>query len=214
MGAEEIIENAKKIRQRLRYPPNAVPDRGIDLTRKSTAHKGSEPIPDPPIKKILREETPPIHIHPEIRMPASLDIIIDAVGSHYGVTSEAIKSSSRRSYTCFARFVVIYLAIRLLPKKSLASIARELGRDHTTILHARGRIYDIIAGNPGVAAQVRMIEACIAANNPGLAVPAIGQRGMEIESGAGPQGQEIPSLDSQCLGVLASAEARPEAQID
>lgn len=193
MSAQDIIDQAKLIRQRLRNPPNAVYDPGIDLTRKSTAHKGSEPNPDPAPKKALVE---PIIVEPsyppmDIRFPITFDDIVEAVAIHYGLTTGAIKGPSRKAHKVFARYVAIYLSRRLIPTRSLASIGRDLGKDHSTILAARDRFNGILAGNSRVAAEVQMIEVYIEAaynNRPSLAsqselyLERIGQTGLP-ESG-------------------------------
>jgi hypothetical protein len=194
VSAQDLIDEAKRIRQRLRYPPNAVHDPGIDLTRKSTAHKGSEPVPDPPVRKVLADPVPEPSYPPlDVKFPITFDDILDAVSIHYGVSVGALKGASRRAHTCFARFVVVYLSLRLLARRSLSSIARDLDKDHTSILHARNRINAIIAGNPAVASEVLMIEAYIAANHRS-AVSTIGQCSMALQSRPGPSGQEILSL--------------------
>lgn len=210
MSAQEIIDRAKEIRQKLRYPPNAVKDPGIDLTRKSTAHKGSEPIPDPPIRKILGAE-PVIPVPIELWSPTAFDDVLDAVSAHYGVSVAAIKSSSRRSHICFARFVVVHLAIKMKARKSLSSIARALYKDHTSILHARNRINAIIAGNSQVAAEVQMIEAYIETNNRlRCPVSAVNQSDMEVGRETGLQKQEICGLDRLSGPALDGQEAHQQ----
>lgn len=190
MSAQDIIDQAKLIRQRLRNPPNAVYDPGIDLTRKSTHHKGNEPNPDPPTKKALEK---PIIVEPsyppmDIRFPITFDDIVEAVSIHYGVTAEAIRSPCRRSHICFARFVVVYLSLRIL-KRSLKSMGRELGRDHTTILNCKKRINEIIAGNSQVAAEVSMIETYVTqkrdARNEALAHATRDQSSIGLQSDDG-----------------------------
>lgn len=211
MSAQEIIDKAKEIRQRLRYPPNAVPDPGIDLTRKSTAYKGNEPNPDPPVKKALEEPKQEISYPPiDIKFPVLFSDIVDAVSTHYGVTPTAIYGASRRAHTCFARFVVIHLAFRLMRLPSFKAIGRFLNKDHSSIIHAKRRIEAIIAGNSQVAAEVQMIGAYIEANHRS-AVPAVSECGLEVQQGASPQVQEVHRLADGLLGPLASAEAHPEA---
>lgn len=153
--ANQLIENAKRVRQRLRYPPNAVMDHGIDLTRKSTAHKGSEPVPEKPVKKTLKFKT--ASPYPEVQFLISFENILDAVASHYKISIEDLKGSSRKHYLCYARFVVVHLSMRFLTTKSMSSIARSLNKDHTSILHARDRINGILAENPLAKAEVGAI---------------------------------------------------------
>lgn len=154
-AADELIENAKRIRQRLRHPPNAVIDHGIDLTRKSTAHKGDGPIPDAPIKKILNEAPIP----QEVYFPITFEDILRTVATHYGISVEDLKGSCRQATISYARFVVVHLSLRYLAKRSLKSIGRSLGnKDHTSILHARNRIRGIMAVNPKAHAEIIGIE--------------------------------------------------------
>jgi hypothetical protein len=161
MTIKEITENAKQIRDRLRHPPNAVHDTGIDLTKKSSSHRGDEPNPDPPIKKMLEMLPEPPRKRYQFapsRKCLIFDDILEAVSTHYGVSIEAIRGPSRRTHTGFARFVVVHLAIKLSKKPSLSAIGRNLNKDHTSILHARNRIKAIIASNAQVAAEVKMLE--------------------------------------------------------
>ena len=193
--AGELIENAKRIRQRLRYPPNAVPDTGIDLTRRSTAYKGNEPIPDPPIKKALENPRPAPQPQVDIILPLSFDDIVEAVAAHYDISPVTIKSSDRRSHVCFARFVVVHLSLRLLAKRSLSSIGRDLDKDHTSIIHARDRINAIIAGDAQIAAEIQAVGDYIeTVHNDRLAMATVCQSGVEVQPGAGSPGQEIHEL--------------------
>ncbi len=188
-AAQDLIDEAKRIRQKLRYPPNAVHDPGIDLTRKSTAYKGHEPNPDPPVKKpweftVAKEpQYPPL----EIQFPITFDDILEAVSGHYGVSIPNLRGSNRQSHTCMARFVVVYLSLKLLAKRSLSSIARDLDKDHTSVLHARNRINAIILDRPEVAAEVLMLERHIeAVHNDRFAVPTFGEFGVAVQPGTGP----------------------------
>lgn len=160
---EKLIQRAKEIRQRLRFPPNAVPDHGIDLTRKSTAYKGDNPPPGTPPKKplfvSLKKKT-----KPEIRIPVLMDDIVDAVCDHYGVTPNSIRSDSRISILCHTRRVVTYLASKMLGK-SLSSIGRSLNKDHTSILHAKRKFNISLQRNSELLNEVNKIEASIVDNH-------------------------------------------------
>lgn len=193
MSAQDLIDEAKRIRQKLRNPPNAVHDPGINLTRQSTAYKGDIPPPDTPPKKVLRETERVVY--PVIQLPLGFEDIVEAVSSHYGVSPAAIRGSSRRSHTCFARFVVVHLSLKLLAKRSLKSIGRSLNKDHSSILHARDRISAIIAGNSQVANEVQMIESYIeTAHNHRSSLPNFSQCGVAVEPGTSPQVQAIHGM--------------------
>jgi chromosomal replication initiator protein len=65
----------------------------------------------------------------------SIEAIQDAVGSVLGVSRTDLLSSRRTPQVARARQLAMYLT-RELTSLSLAQIAREFGRDHTTVLHA------------------------------------------------------------------------------
>jgi chromosomal replication initiator protein len=65
----------------------------------------------------------------------SVGAIQDAVCSTVGVAPAAMRSSSRAAAATRARQIAMYLA-RELTSLSLADIARQFDRDHTTVLHA------------------------------------------------------------------------------
>lgn len=159
--ADELIKNAKNIRQRLMYPPNAVLDRGINLTRQSTAYKGDIPPPDTPTKKplVVRINPPPSFV-----FPLNFEDIVIAVAAFYEIPVEEIKGERRFAVTCLARRVIVYLGIKLL-KRSLSSIGRDLNKDHTSILHARDRINEILLKDPILANEISMIEQVLVPKN-------------------------------------------------
>lgn len=161
---EGMIEKAKEIRQRLRNPPNAVYDPGINLTRKSTAYKGDIPPPGTPSKKKLNEPKPQ-PIHPIIVFPITFDDVVHAVSTHYGISVESIKGPKRYKPLVHARQVVVHLALKLLANRSLCSIGRELEKDHTSILHAKNKIRGYLSESSVLTNEINMIEATIVANH-------------------------------------------------
>lgn len=191
-AANDLIENAKRIRQRLRKPPNAVYDPGIDLTRKSSAHKGDGPIPDAPIKKVLGAPNP-IKIQPEFQLPKLFEKILREVSRHYGVSVASLKGSSRRADISYARFVAIHLSLKMKAKLSLSAIARGLNKDHSSAIHARNRMIDIIATNQEKSNEINMIEKCIE-DNYRPAVPAFCEFRVAIQPGPGPSQPEVSGL--------------------
>lgn len=62
------------------------------------------------------------------------------------VTWEQIKNLDRRSYIAEARFIYIYLRKKYYGH-SLASIARDLNRDHSSMIHAISTVKDRIETN-------------------------------------------------------------------
>ena len=69
----------------------------------------------------------------------ALDMIIDTVWRETGVTRDAILSRSRDMKTTQARQLVMWLA-RWHTGMSFPRIGQMLGRDHSTVMHAVGKI--------------------------------------------------------------------------
>ena len=166
-GAQEIIQNAKAVRARLRRPPNAVPDIGIDLRR----HKN--PYPVVPIQVI--------HTPPKIVLKArvviseqemesrqiKLENILKAVSIYFDVGIGDLKGPSRRAPITYPRHIAVYLASKH-SKNTLSGISRVFKRDHTTSLHSRDKIRDQLEQPlfyPDTTKAVQAIEDSFFANH-------------------------------------------------
>lgn len=91
--------------------------------------------------------------------------LISRVSAEFGVSVLDIRSARRGEGAAEARQVVMYLA-RQHTTMSLPQIGREVGRDHTTVMHAVSRVRERIRLEPGFAAAVarcQPIEAMEAA---------------------------------------------------
>ena len=137
--ASQLIERAKEIRKRLRFPTNSVIDRGINLS------KSRNPYNIPPLKVI---NTPPkifsgalvlITEEETNSKKIRLDNILRATANHFGIGVSDIRGPSRRNAVAYPRHIAIYLATKHC-KGTLSSVARNLNRDHTTALHSREKI--------------------------------------------------------------------------
>ena len=97
----------------------------------------SEPVSRTLIRKALSEQIrPPVAQDiPAAGEPPSVATIQAAVCSVLEVTRDDVLSTKRTAKVARARQVAMFLA-RDLTSLSLADIAREFNRDHTTILHA------------------------------------------------------------------------------
>lgn len=156
-SAQELIEKAAEIRKRLRNPPNAVADHGIDLTRKSTAYRGDTPPEGTPAKKVLEVDLPK-PAHEPIQFPISFDDILEHVSCFYGIPTKDIRSPRRKRAYVLARQVIVHLSLKLLPKRSMCSIGHELEKDHTSIIHARTKISEMLANDEKLMNEVNLIE--------------------------------------------------------
>ena len=130
----ELLAHYKTVRERLRNPPNARPDDGIDL--------GRRPFAVPQIKHRLPPKPIPIPPKP-IPIPAtfidgrpSIPSVIRAVSRAFGISMKHLCGEGRRREIVRPRHIAAALAYRLTGK-SLPKIGYYLGgRDHTSILHA------------------------------------------------------------------------------
>lgn len=145
-----FVPNYVIVRDRLRNPPNAVRDRGIDLRRRDEPEPPEiiASIPEPVIIEAPEPDEVidiPAFIFPNpiFTMPRkvpTVDEIIRYVAAHYQVRVAEILSDRRVANIVRPRHVAMYLA-KNMTGKSLPEIGRRFGnRDHTTILNAIQRI--------------------------------------------------------------------------
>ncbi|MBQ7847399.1 MAG: chromosomal replication initiator protein DnaA, partial [Clostridia bacterium] len=83
----------------------------------------------------------------------TIDNILAAVSSHYGLTVEDLKSRKRTSNIASARHVAIYM-IKKLTDRSLPAIGRVFGRDHTTIINSIDAVEKKLASDSSFDSEV------------------------------------------------------------
>ena len=102
--AVEMATRARVIHRRLMYPPNPVPDRGIDL------HP----------KRIPPEDVPEDHTHINVEIleiPGTYNqrlrvgAIARAVSQHFHTPIAEIRGPSRKKVICLPRHVIMYLLL-------------------------------------------------------------------------------------------------------
>ena len=166
MSASLAIKHARAVRQRLRYPRNAVADQGIDLKRKPelrwwpkcrpprcTRHRHAVAL----TYALTPTEPPPVS------SPLSVRTIQRAVCQHYGVTFVDLMSNRRTRALALPRQVAVWLC-RKLTTRSLPAIGQQFGgRDHTTMLHAARRIDELRQTDAAMQAR---LDAFVAALSP------------------------------------------------
>lgn len=146
-----------QVRNRLRRPPNAVEDKGIDLKR-------GRPLPVIPASPPLTEKARPFHeirvfISEQCRPPKVIDtnMILRAVSHHYRVGIADLKGRSRTAVIVEPRHVAIFIALRLTIR-STTSLALELDRDHSSIIHARNKMMERIEQGDRVGTVIQFLE--------------------------------------------------------
>jgi hypothetical protein len=158
----DLIEHYREVRERLRHPPNAVPDTGINLRRKSeTSPEPKRLLPPPP-----EPEVPSVpSFTPFVTTGLTFSSTLEITAGEFGITSEDIQQRCRKKSVCFPRQVAVYVALRQ-NRWTGSWVAKRLKLDHTTILHSAKKIATLVEANPDLKAKVQSIEAAVAALNP------------------------------------------------
>jgi chromosomal replication initiator protein len=95
---------------------------------------------------------------PEQRGPCSLEQILKATGAQFGVPTERLRAHDRRPKVVEARNVAMYLA-EAVGGQNPSEIARELGRNHTSIRPAIERVKEQLERNPALRNVVDNLRA-------------------------------------------------------
>lgn len=166
------------VKQRLREPPNAKPDTGIDLKQKPVAHlfvptvtmipapePVAEPVPEKAKEPVAQEEVIDlpqfIHPNPVFKMPRKHPAVADiqrTVAFKFSVSVADLVSERREKPIIMPRQIAIYLVRKLTPM-SLVEIGRRFGhRDHATILHSVRKIEHLRATNTDLSVAIAHLE--------------------------------------------------------
>ena len=87
-----------------------------------------------------------------------IEKIQSEVGNFYGVSVKEMKGSRRVQNIVLARQVAMYLA-RELTDNSLPKIGREFGgKDHTTVIHAHGKIKNRLETDDSLRLEIENIK--------------------------------------------------------
>ena len=95
---------------------------------------------------------------PEEGEPCSLEQILQVTGAHFGVPTERLRAHDRRPKIVEARNVAMYLAATVAGHNPSA-IAREMGRNHTSIRPAIDRVKEQLEQNPALRNAVENLRA-------------------------------------------------------
>jgi hypothetical protein len=165
-----LVQRARAIHERLRNPPNAVPDLGIDLKRVAITDHTPEPQPIP-IKAVLvdcipysiGESVPKYRLRYQLQAtPIRIEDIILAVCNRYKIRRVNLVSERRTADIVRPRHIGMYLAKRLTGR-SYPFIAAKFGRhDHTTALHAVRKITAERLSDGALDAELTELESLFA----------------------------------------------------
>jgi chromosomal replication initiator protein len=128
----------------------------------------SEPVSRTLIRRALAdtgEETAGASLPPAQTEAPSIAAIQDAVCSELGVSRASMLSATRTAAVSKARQIAMYLA-REVTDLSLADIAREFGRDHTTILHATRAVSARASADAAVSDTIHRVRELLGTEPP------------------------------------------------
>jgi hypothetical protein len=141
-----LVERAQAIRDRLRNPPNAVVDDGIDLKRKPK-ERPAIALRFGAIKPYISKRT-----HPA---PEDLTRV---VCEHYGVSTDDLQGGQRTYVMVRPRQMWAFLGKRELAL-SFPKIGHYLGgRDSSTQVHAVQKITDLVETDAKVCAEAELLK--------------------------------------------------------
>jgi chromosomal replication initiator protein len=127
-----------------------------------------EPVSRTLIRRALSDPAdatkPAPSAQPESPAP-SIAAIQEAVCSELGVSRTSMLSATRTAPVSKARQIAMYLA-REMTDLSLAEIAREFGRDHTTILHATRAVSARASADADVSETIHSVRELLGAELP------------------------------------------------
>lgn len=83
--------------------------------------------------------------------------IINTVITHFGISMEQLISSDRKREICYCRHSLIFFLV-YYTNMSLKTIGEMFGaRDHTTVIHAREKIEDLMDSDPKIFDEIKYI---------------------------------------------------------
>jgi chromosomal replication initiator protein len=86
-----------------------------------------------------------------------VDQIVDAVGKHFRISTDEIKSASRKAPIVHARHIAIYIT-RELTGDSWKHIGSNFGdRDHTSMMHGYQKINEMMHQDRDLRATIKML---------------------------------------------------------
>lgn len=180
MGEElqRQIQSMLSVRSRLRRPPNAVRDNGINLRRHKDAPAPAKiALPIPPVPKLpeIRNPNPDVNWWAGRITPA---MILHRVAEfYYGKNAEreipALSGGRRTHRYVRPRQIFIYLCFKLIPGVTCGLVNRVIRKDHTTILYARKAILQrLVIGDDKLSADIAAIERLVRGDQTDATVPA------------------------------------------
>lgn len=190
--ARSLSQHYKDVRNRLRNPPNAVPDRGIDLkAKKITSPPRAKPkletrflcayiIVMGQLYEPMRQQLRSTFHRTTLNFPA----VLDFVAEEFGMPREQIRLRSRIRAVSVPRQIAIYITYKNKIQTTLG-MGRYLGFDHSSIIHGKSNVRDWMNSSSLCRPYIDGLEARLLANYNRTAVPAECEPHLDSPKGQG-----------------------------
>jgi hypothetical protein len=205
-----IMANCKTIRQRLRNPPNAVPDPGINL-------RAVKPPPKP-VEKEPEIQAPPVidysQFIPFRRNCLTFSFILNFTAKEFNMTPSSIRFRSRKAYFALPRQIAIWLTYKN-KALTLKGMGRYLGLDHSSIFHGSQKVQKMMDRSRICREYILSLEERLLADFNRTSVPAISESLLDCKTKQknGNSGQnaisEISSVDNSGRSNIFDSEKIP-----
>lgn len=135
-------------------PPPPPSPREIELARRAELLRRNEAV-----LASLRSQFAPVIIEEEQRpLPiGSLGLIIRLAATRFGVNAHDVISKSRKAAFLAPRRAIVMIARDRLGL-SYSQIARHLGRDHTSVIHAENKGYAMLDSDAAFAKKFALLQ--------------------------------------------------------
>lgn len=164
----DIMGRYKEVRDRLRRPPNAVPDTGINLRRGREPPEVRETVPEPPVQLIVEAKA----FEPFRRTDLTFSSTLEFAAKEFSITLKDIRSRRRHHTIARPRQIAIWIAIKN-HIQTISWIGRYLGMHHTTIMHSRKAIDLLVAEDATMRQRIIDLETKILAAYPRTPIPTL-----------------------------------------
>jgi Bacterial dnaA protein helix-turn-helix len=203
---QALIKHYQAVRNRLRNPPNAVPDTGINLRRGREPPVVIKTGPPPPVLPVIDWS----QVVPFKRLDLTLSSTLAFAAKEFGIPLDDLYKRTRCAQITLPRQVAIWLACRHT-SHSLVAMGRYLGMDHTTILHSKRKITKKMAENDTFRDHILALEEKLIAAYSGVTVPAVSEPhlGSKETEGNAEVGR-VSAVDNLCRSTLCDAETIPQ----
>ena len=89
--------------------------------------------------------------------PLTMRMIMSAVSKVSGISEESLSGSRRNRSVARPRQLALYLSTTLLTHRSFPEIGKFYNKDHTTVIHARKKVEELLETDPDFAETKRLV---------------------------------------------------------